>query len=331
MDDLKDRGVDVGRALDASISNAINTATNQKEIDDLKSKINSLSSTLGEKVTDGLLQQAEQKLIDIQKESDKTQAGINSVAEAFGKFGIQTKAEASLAAKSYMDAFSQMEQSGQATVGQLKQALMKMTDEIYNSGDAAKIAWYESKLASYDLKASVDDLGRTSVKTMSDVANSARFDAGQGFRDLGRIAREEAQSTADEWEQAMAKVAAQRKAQAAETSKGLGQAMNDMNAKAKDFENRLAAAGMDAGQAKKKGKEALDSMLFAYSQALKMGNVTDFSTPLLKQMEDTLSYWEGKKTTASGSTISVGGNSNAPTITAPNIKAPPFSNQNAKY
>jgi hypothetical protein len=242
-----------------------------------------------------LLQQAEQKLIDIQKESDKTQAGINSVAEAFGKFGIQTKAEASLAAKSYMDAFSQMEQSGQATVGQLKQALMKMTDEIYNSGDAAKIAWYESKLASYDLKASVDDLGRTSVKTMSDVANSARFDAGQGFRDLGRIAREEAQSTADEWEQAMAKVAAQRKAQAAETSKGLGQAMNDMNAKAKDFENRLAAAGMDAGQAKKKGKEALDSMLFAYSQALKMGNVTDFSTPLLKQMEDTLSYWEGKK------------------------------------
>jgi hypothetical protein len=54
-------------------------------------------------------------------------------------------------------------------------------------------------------------------------------------------------------------------------------------------------------------------MLFAYSQALKMGNVTDFSTPLLKQMEDTLSYWEGKRH-ASGSTISVGGNSNAPTI-----------------
>jgi hypothetical protein len=135
-----------------------------------------------------------------------------------------------------------------------------------------------------ELSNSVENVGRTASGSAAD-----------GFRDLGRIAREEAQSTADEWEQAMAKVAAQRKAQAAETSKGLGQAMNDMNAKAKDFENRLAAAGMDAGQAKKKGKEALDSMLFAYSQALKMGNVTDFSTPLLKQMEDTLSYWEGKK------------------------------------
>jgi hypothetical protein len=63
-----------------------------------------------------------------------------------------------------MDAFSQIEQSGQATAGQIKQALMKMTDEIYNSGDAAKIAWYESKLASYDLKASVDDLGEHQSK-----------------------------------------------------------------------------------------------------------------------------------------------------------------------
>lgn len=322
MGDLKDRGVDVGRALDVSFSNAINTATNQQEIDDLKAKINSLSSTLGEKVTDGLLQQAEQKLIDIQKEADKTKSGINSVAEAFGKFGIQTKAEASIAAKSYMDAFSQMEQSGQATSGQIKQALMKMTDEIYNSGDAAKISWYESKLAAYDLKASVDDMGRTSVKTMNDVANSARFDAGQGFRDLGKIAKQEAKDVADSWETAMAKVSAQRKAQAAETAKGLGQAMDDMAAKAKDYENRLAAAGMDAGQAKKEGKEALDSMLFAYSQALKPGSVTDFSTPLLKKMEDTLSYWEGKKSGSSGSSISVGGNANAPAITAPNIKAP---------
>jgi hypothetical protein len=172
-----------------------------------------------------------------------------------------------------------------------------------------------------ELSNSVENVGRTASGSAAD-----------GFRDLGRIAREEAQSTADEWEQAMAKVAAQRKAQAAETSKGLGQAMNDMNAKAKDFENRLAAAGMDAGQAKKKGKEALDSMLFAYSQALKMGNVTDFSTPLLKQMEDTLSYWEGKKSGSSGSTISVGGNANAPTIQAPkiNINTPNIQAQTLK-
>lgn len=320
MGELKDRGVDVGRALDLSISNAINTATNQKEIDDLKAKIVSLRSTLGDKVTDGLLQQAEQQLINIQKEVDKSKAGINSLAEAFGKFGIQTKAEASLAAKSYMDAFGEMERSGQATAGQLKQALMKMTDEIYNSGDAAKISWYESKLSAYDLQSSIDELGKTSVKTMKDVANAARYDAGQGFRDLGKIAREEAKSTADEWEAAMKKVDAERKAQAASSAKGMGQAMDDMNAKAKDYEQRLIAAGMDSGQAKSKADKALQAMLFAYRQALTPGSVTDFSTPLLKEMEDTLKYWEGKKSGSRGSSVSVGGN--APIISAPSIPAP---------
>jgi hypothetical protein len=50
-----------------------------------------------------------------------------------------------------------------------------MTDEIYNSGDAAKVAWYESKLSAYDLKSSIDDLGNTSVKTMNDIGNSAKI------------------------------------------------------------------------------------------------------------------------------------------------------------
>ena len=63
MDELKNKGVDVGRALDASISNAINTATNQQELDALKLKIEDLRGVLGSKVADGLLQQAGQQLI----------------------------------------------------------------------------------------------------------------------------------------------------------------------------------------------------------------------------------------------------------------------------
>lgn len=320
MDDLKDRGVDVGRALDASISNAINTATNQKEIDNLKAKINSLRSTLGEKVADGLLQQAEQQLINIQKEADKTQSGINSVAEAFGKFGIQTKAEASLAANSYMDAFNRMEQSGQATAGQIKQALMKMTDEIYNSGDAAKISWYESKLAAYDLKTSVDDMGRTSVKTMNDVANSARFDAGQGFRDLGKIAREEAQSTANEWETAMAKISAERAAKDASNNRGLSDLQGGIDQMAEDYYKRLVAAGMNASQARSKADKAKYSLAVETNNSLKGGTTLGLNTTK-QEMEKTLAYWENKNSSnAGGGFISTGGK--APVISAPNIQAP---------
>ena len=318
MDDLKDRGVDVGRALDASISNAISTATNQKEIDDLKVIIISLRSTLGEKVADGLLQQAEQQLINIQNEADKTQAGINSVAEAFGKFGLQTKAEASIAAKSYMDAFSEMERSGQATTGQLKQALIKMTDEIYNSGDAAKVAWYESKLSAYDLKSSIDDLGNTSVKTMNDIGNSARFDAANGFRELGRVAREEAKSTADEWIDAMAKVDAERKAQAAETAKGLGQMADGQNQMAQNFYDQLIAGGMEKGRAEELKNEAITRMNNQLRTALNGGSVSGAYDAKIGRnesqawMQEILDGLDGK-----GSIVS-----SSPKISAPNIEAP---------
>ncbi|MDA3500715.1 tape measure protein [Acinetobacter sp. AOR34_HL] len=318
MDDLKDRGVDVGRALDASISNAISTATNQKEIDDLKAKIINLRSTLGEKVADGLLQQAEQQLINIQKEADKTQAGINSVAEAFGKFGLQTKAEASIAAKSYMDAFSEMERSGQATSGQLKQALIKMTDEIYNSGDAAKVAWYESKLSAYDLKSSIDDLGNTSVKTMNDIGNSARFDAANGFRELGRVAREEAKSTADEWIDAMAKVDAKRKAQAAETAKGLGQLADGQNQMAQNFYDQLIAGGMEKGRAEELKNESITRMNNQLRTALNGGSASGAFDAKIGRNES--QAWMQEILDGLDSKGSIG--SSSPKISAPNIEAP---------
>ncbi|WP_278395331.1 tape measure protein [Acinetobacter venetianus] len=320
LDELKDRGVDVGRALDASLSNAIDTATNQKEIDNLKAKIVGLKGTLGDKVTDGLLQQAEQKLIDIQKEADKTKAGINSVAEAFGKFGIQTKAEAALSAKSYMDAFGEMEKSGQATTGQLRQALMKMTDDIYNSGDAAKIAWYESKLASYDLKSSIDDLGKASVKTMNDVANSARNDAGQGFRDLGKIARDEAKSTAQEWEDAMAKVDAARKAKDAANNRGLSDLQGGIDQMAQDYYDRLVAAGMDQSRARDLADKARYSLAVETTTSLKGGTTQNMNTTK-QEMEKTLAYWENRNSSKSGS-ASVSTGNNSPSIQVPSIQAP---------
>lgn len=302
----------------------LETAKSQAEIDVAKTKFQEFESQ-------GVFstKQVEMGMLAIKQQTQKLPDDIDPVTESFKRLGIETKENLKLAAQEAMMDFINVRDSGKATAEGVEKAYKKALDAAAASGDQVVISTANAAGAGRNLEIQMDSTGKASVKSMNDLSDSvenvgrtASGSAAQGFRDLGKTAREEAQSTADEWEQAMAKVAAQRKAQAAETSKGLGQAMNDMNAKAKDFENRLAAAGMDAGQAKKKGKEALDSMLFAYSQALKMGNVTDFSTPLLKQMEDTLSYWEGKKTTASGSTISVGGNTNAPAITAPNIKAP---------
>ncbi|MFG0589030.1 tape measure protein [Acinetobacter sp. YQ_14] len=320
IDELKRQGVDVGLALNASISKAIDGAETEQQVGAISKQIQKLRGELGQKVADGLLQQAEQKLIDIQKEADKTKAGINSVAEAFGKFGIQTKAEAALSAKSYMDAFGEMEKSGQATTGQLRQALMKMTDDIYNSGDAAKIAWYESKLASYDLKSSIDDLGKASVKTMNDVANSARNDAGQGFRDLGKIAREEAKSTAQEWEDAMAKVDAARKAKEASNNKGLSELQGGIDQMAQDYYDRLVAAGMDQSRARDLADKARYSLAVETTTSLKGGTTQNMNTTK-QEMEKTLAYWENRNSSKSGS-ASVSTGNNSPSIQVPSIQAP---------
>ncbi|MCH7331834.1 tape measure protein [Acinetobacter modestus] len=317
-------GVKGQRAADIvylSWTKLLQTAKSQAEIDAAKAKLKEFEAQ-------GVFstKQVEMGMLAIKQQTQKLPDDLDEVGKAFERLGVKTKEQLKLAADSAIADFNTMKASGQATSEGLKQAYERVMQAAAASGDQAVIANAKAQGASVGLQAQIDATGKSSVKSTQEIVDSlynvsdtARGAAADGFRDLGRIAREEAQSTADEWESAMEKVAAQRKAQAAETSKGLGQAMNDMNAKAKDFENRLAAAGMDAGQAKKKGKEALDSMLFAYSQALKMGNVTDFSTPLLKQMEDTLSYWEGKKTNASGSTISVGGNSNTPSLQAPKI------------
>ena len=275
MDELKRQGVDTGLALNTSISKAIDGAETQQQVDALRGKISSLKNELGETVANGLLDQLEQKSIDINANIDKLKAGINSVAEAFSKFGIQTKDEASIAAKSYIDAFGKMEQSGEASTGQLRQALIKMADEIYNSGDAAKIAWYEAKLASNGLQSSVDSLGKVSVKSMDELSKSvekvgrtARGSAAQGFRELGRVAKQEAEDVAETWEKTMARVDKERKAQAAETAKGLSQLSDGQNSMAQDFYNQLIAGGMEKGRAAALKNEAVTRMNNQLREAL---------------------------------------------------------------
>lgn len=209
LDELKGKGVDVGRALDASISNAINTATNQKEIDALKAKINSLRGVLGEKVADGLLRQAEQQLIDIKDKADQARAGINSVQEAFNLFGMKTPAQLKVVAEQYKAAFDEMKKSGQATLSQQQEAFKQYAEKAIaaNKGVANSIILNEA--ASLGLKIQTDETGKASVKAMDEwtrsnerVRNSAES-IGDGYRNAGSVAREEAKSAEQAWSDAV--------------------------------------------------------------------------------------------------------------------------------
>jgi hypothetical protein len=160
-----------------------------------------------------------------------------------------------------------------------------------------------------DLSDSVDRVGRT-----------ARGPAADGFRELGRVAREEAKTSLQEWEDAMAKISAERKAKDASNNRGLSDLQGGIDQMAEDYYNRLVAAGMNASQARDKADKAKYSLAVETTNSLKGGTTTGLNTTK-QEMEKTLAYWENKNSSnAGGGSISTGGK--APVISAPNIQAP---------
>ncbi len=197
----------------------------------------------------------------------KLPANISEVEKAYKLLGITSREEANKMAASLMKAFDVTVQSGTASAENIKQALINMADKIYASGDAAKIAWYEAKLSANGLQSSVDSLGKASVKSMDDLSDSvdrvgrtASGSAAQGFRQLGRVAKQEAEEVAETWEQAMARIDKERKAQSAQTAQNLGNALTDNATMAQDFYNQLIAGGMEQGRAEALKREAMVKM-----------------------------------------------------------------------
>lgn len=208
LDELKARGVDTGKAVGLNINNAIKEATNQEELDGLKTKVESLRAVLGDKIADGLLQQIDEQMIAIKTKSDEATPGINSVTEAFAKFGLVSKEQADVASNSLINSFKVMQSSGKATAEQLKQALIQMADQIYSSGNQAKITWYENQLAINGLTSSVDAMGKHSVDASSQTVDSvdailrSTTRASNSFQNLGDTATDQANKVKDAWDSA---------------------------------------------------------------------------------------------------------------------------------
>lgn len=301
----------------------------QKWADQAKSpaEIDAAKAKLIEFEKQGVLsaKQVEMGMRYLDEVNGKLPQNISEVEKAYKLLGITSREEANKMADSQVKAFNVMMNSGTASAENIKQALINMADKIYASGDAAKIAWYEAKLSANGLQSSVDSLGKASVKSMDELSNSvenvgrtASGSAAQGFRDLGHVAREEAKSTADEWIDAMAKVDAKRKAQAAETAKGLGQMADGQNQMAQNFYDQLIAGGMEKGRAEELKNEAITRMNNQLRSALNGGSASGAYDAKIGRNES--QAWMQEILDGLDSKGSIGNSS--PKISAPNIEAP---------
>ncbi|WP_336948766.1 tape measure protein [Acinetobacter junii] len=298
----------------------LETAKSQAEVDAAKSKLKEFGDQ-GKISTD----QVEQGLIKIKFQAQKLPDDIDPVTESFKRLGIETKENLKLAAQQAMMDFINVRDSGKATAEGVEKAYKKALDSAAASGDQATIATANAAGAGRNLQIQMDETGKASVKSMDELSKSveevgrtARGSAADGFRDLGRVAREEAKSTADEWLDAMAKVDAKRKAQAAETAKGLGQMADGQNQMAQNFYDQLIAGGMEKGRAEELKNEAITRMNNQLRTALNGGSASGAFDAKIGRNES--QAWMKEILDGLDSKGSIG--SSSPKISAPNIEAP---------
>ncbi|MCE1272205.1 MAG: tape measure protein, partial [Acinetobacter sp.] len=274
-------------------------------------EINAAKAKLIEFEKQGVLsaKQVEMGMRYLDEVNGKLPANISEVEKSYKLLGITSREEANKMAAALMKAFDVTVQSGTASAENIKQALINMADKIYASGDAAKIAWYEAKLSANGLQSSVDSLGKASVKSMDDLSDSvenvgrtASGPAADGFRELGRVAREEARSAADEWEAAMASAANDRKAFAAET-KARGEALSKMiyeydSYTRAEVEDKIRSLGYSEDKVKELANSIWSQGLSADSRAASNNSVQGVNGVIdaMSEAEFTKARKEGKTT-----------------------------------
>lgn len=182
----------------------LETAKSQAEIDLAKARLKEFGDQ-GQISTS----QVEQGLIAIKLQAQKLPDDIDPVTEAFKRLGIETKANLKLAAQQALMDYITIRDSGKATAEGVQKAYEKAAQSAAASGDAGVIAATNAANAGRNLEIQIDDTGKASVKAMdewtksNDRVRDSAHGIGDGYRDAGRVAREEAKSSTEAWNEAV--------------------------------------------------------------------------------------------------------------------------------
>ena len=200
VENLGAKGKQAGEVTYEAWLKWLETAKSQAEIDFAKQKLNEF----GEQ---GKLSasQVEQGLIAVKLQAQELPDAIDPVTEAFKRLGIETKENLKLAAEQAKMDYITIRESGQATAEGIQKAYEKAAQAAATSGDAGVIASTNAVGAGRNLEIQIDDTGRAFVASANSMeesmhrVNNATYGAQQSFRNLGAIAREEALSSTEAW------------------------------------------------------------------------------------------------------------------------------------
>lgn len=204
VEELGFKGKAAGDAVYQAWLKWLETAKSQNEVDMAMLKLQEFGKT-GQLST----KQVEMGMLAVRSVVQGLPADLDPVEQAFERLGIKTKEQLKLAAQSALADFNTIQASGQATAEGIKQAYDRAMQAAAASGDQAVIAATQAKAASLGLRIEIDETGKASVKAMDDLTEAnhrVRESAGRigdGYREAGQIAREEALSSTEAWNNAV--------------------------------------------------------------------------------------------------------------------------------
>jgi tape measure domain-containing protein len=174
LDGLAAKGVDTGRALTQSLGKAIDTADGQRAIDAVRSQIERVRLALGDRVADGLLEQAAAKARALGDELTRVTPGINGLREAMSTLGLKNRddliATANTAQQAYGVIMAAGQQEGESYVAwqARKQAAAEalLARQLEASGGIATDA-VRATAAMAGLELQTDAAGKTIVRAMA--------------------------------------------------------------------------------------------------------------------------------------------------------------------
>lgn len=253
LEDLGVTGEKAGSVTYEAWLKWLETAKSQAEIDMAKAKLEQFGEQ-GKLSTS----QVEQGLIAIKNQAQGLPDDIDPVTAAFKRLGIETKENLELSAQQALMDYITIRDSGQATAESIQKAYEKAAQAAALSGDQAVIASTNAAGAGRDLRVEIDETGKASVKAMDDlteanhrVRESARS-IGDGYREAGKIAREEANAAQQAWNKAVEESARKWDAEMKRQGEGLSAAISGYESYSKnDVIAQLKSMGYSDSEAKK--------------------------------------------------------------------------------
>lgn len=184
---LRTQGVDVGRALEASLNRGIKTADSQAAIEALRARVEQVRKILGDQVVDGLLK-------SIEDQARKAVTGVTELDAALRLLGVKTRADLQKTADEFKGAFDTALKSGTLTADGLQQAFRRYAEAAIAANNGVATQTLKTEAAMRGLEIVTDATGKTIVRSMKearDATNSAGEEANRaagGYRNMAQSA-----------------------------------------------------------------------------------------------------------------------------------------------